>query len=764
MKRSRRPNAPDHLTPLTGRFWLIGCLLASHIFGATPSPPPSNEPGAASFHSEVTKGWILINELGCYQCHNGKPLILNELPAFDAPRLERARFRLKRAYINEWLEHPHAEQPGTRMPSLLHGIPAPQLSEITQALTDFLWQPTHLHREQETDPSGNAIEGEERFKSLGCVACHALLDDTESDKHSLRHVNKKYVTSGLFSFLRNPQETRPSFRMPNFHLSTKEALDLTSYLMTNTLRSQSLLSDSSDSIESGRQWFQQLQCGQCHTLGENMKVAVPNQSNLSECRLDSGCLAEAPQSGVPWYALNPGQRQQIRKALNHSTPSENSIPTLGVEAYMETLRCDACHARGTLVGPDEAQRDYFTTTGDDLEDEGRFPPHLNGVGRKMKLEALLKTIQGSLPARPYMNTRMPDFGESHAHFLANSFARIDADPSEQSTPRNGQENQVGRNMWGRALAGINGLGCIQCHPLNGNRSLGIQAMDLKHAAERLRAPWFRDYLLDPSAFRPGTRMPAFWPNGNPSINGHGGSAERQIDSIWAYLNELDQSRLPEGMEQKDDFKLIPQDKPIVFRTFMQQAGLHAIAVGFPESFHVAFDAKKCQWSLAWKGDFLSAESTWDDRFTPLASPLGRKRAWFPDTKGVWAVGDNNDFMLKHQNLFRGYQLDAEGIPTFIYQVGKSITIQDRIHAEQHGITRQLQWPSDEAGLQLLISSNSSYEELTDECFRITDSLDIEIIQGIPEWRTSSNQSELWLKPVQEDGFHRMGYRMKEPGS
>ena len=742
----------------------MGFILASYVFGAEPTPLPSVKQRTAPLRNEVVEGWVLINELGCYQCHQGKPEMLSELPAFDAPGLESARFRLNKEFVSEWLDHPHLKQSGTRMPSLLHGLPSTQRFQITQELTDFLWQPEHLHQEEEPDTSGNALEGEEHFKSLGCVACHALLDDTESDKHSLTHVKEKYVTSGLFSFLRNPQEVRSSFRMPNFHLSSKEASDLTTYLMPGKLRSQSLPTDNYSSIDSGRQWFQKLQCRQCHTLGESMDVAVSTQPELSKNRLDAGCLSESPQAGVPWYDLAPGERQLIRTALSHSTHNGEKSPSLGVEAYIKALRCDACHARGSLAGPDEAYREYFTTTGDDLEDEGRFPPHLDGVGRKMKFEALLKTIQGRLPARPYMNTRMPDYGKTHGKFLANTFVRIDADPNEQPTPRNGQENQVGRNMWGRALVGINGLGCIQCHPLNGHRSLGIQAMDLKHAAERLRAPWFRDYLLDPAAFRPGTRMPAFWPNGKPSIKGHGGSTERQIDSIWAYLSELDQSRLPKGMEQKDDFKLIPKDKPIVFRTFMEQAGLHAVAVGFPESFHVAFDTKNCSWSLAWKGDFLSAESTWDDRFTPLASPLGKKLAWFPNAEAVWIGGNKNDFILNNQNTFRGYQLDADGIPTFIYQVGKSSTIKDRIHAVEHGITRRLQWPSGEADLQLLISSNVSHEQLTAERFRITDLLDIEIIQGIPELRTISNQSELWLKPTQEKGFHRLEYRMEEPGS
>ena len=105
------------------------------------------------------------------------------------------------------------------------------------------------------------------------------------------------------------------------------------------------------------------------------------------------------------------------------------------------------------------------------------------------------------------------------------------------------------------------------------------------------------------------------------VNGNGGTTARQIDSLWVYLNELDQSRLPEGLERKGNYELKPPGRPMVFRTFMKQAGLAAIAVGFPDGRHVAFDATQVRWALGWKGRFLDAEGTWDDRFTPLASPL-----------------------------------------------------------------------------------------------------------------------------------------------
>ena len=132
MKRSRQSIATAYPPQLAGRFWLMGFILASYVFGAEPTPLPSVEQGTAPLRNEVAEGWILINELGCYQCHQGKPEIISELPAFDAPSLNRARFRLNKEFVGEWLQYPHSQQSGTRMPSLLHGIPASQRSQITQ--------------------------------------------------------------------------------------------------------------------------------------------------------------------------------------------------------------------------------------------------------------------------------------------------------------------------------------------------------------------------------------------------------------------------------------------------------------------------------------------------------------------------------------------------------------------------------------------------------------------------------------------------------
>ena len=61
--------------------------------------------------------------------------------------------------------------------------------------------------------------------------------------------------------------------------------------------------------------------------------------------------------------------------------------------------------------------------------------------------------------------------------------------------------------------------------------------------QRLNHDWFRRYVADPQKFRPGTRMPAAWYNGqSPLPQILGGPADNQIDAIWRYLADGSDAR------------------------------------------------------------------------------------------------------------------------------------------------------------------------------------------------------------------------------
>ena len=182
----------------------------------------------------------------------------------------------------------------------------------------------------------------------------------------------------------------------------------------------------------------------------------------------------------------------------------------------------------------------------------------------------------------------------------------------------------------------------------------------------------RDFLLNPAAFPTGTRMPAFWPNGKPMNPKISGNAERQIDSVRVYLTEVDQSLPPEGFIDHAAFELKPKDRPIVFRTFVEGVGTHAIAVGFPQGINVAFDARLVRWGIGWRGRFLDADGTWNQRVARIEKPLGESISPLDKIGGLVIDGQASSPLT-----FRGYRISTDGTPTFLYDLGL-LHVEDRI--------------------------------------------------------------------------------------
>jgi hypothetical protein len=145
-----------------------------------------------------------------------------------------------------------------------------------------------------------------------------------------------------------------------------------------------------------------------------------------------------------------------------------------------------------------------------------------------------------------MGVRMPQFGGPAVDELASALRAADA------VERPATRLVEGDMAAGRTLTGTNGLSCITCHRFGPHPALGSSVMDLTRMAQRLQSPWFRDYLLDPAALRPGTRMPMFWPDGQaalPSILE--GDTERQVESLWRYLSEGEKAQPPAGVPPPD---------------------------------------------------------------------------------------------------------------------------------------------------------------------------------------------------------------------
>jgi hypothetical protein len=124
--------------------------------------------------------------------------------------------------------------------------------------------------------------------------------------------------------------------------------------------------------------------------------------------------------------------------------------------------------------------------------------------------------------------------------------------------------------------------------------------------------------------------------------------------------------------------LVPGARPVVLRTFLEEAGTHAILVGFPAGVHLAYDGRAARPVLAWKGRFFDAYGTWFSRFAPFGKPLG-------DAVVRWSAAPGAP-----ARRFDGYRLDAGGTPTFLLSID-GVAVEDRFEATPQGLRRTVRW-------------------------------------------------------------------------
>ncbi len=427
-------------------------------------------------------------------------------------------------------------------------------------------------------------------------------------------------------------------------------------------------------VEKGRASFASLGCASCHQLKMDTK---PIESKLTAAPLEKlnpegGCLAEVPPKSLPKYPLSPAQRAALAAAIRGlASPPAPPGPREVVARTLLTFNCYACHERDKVGGIEEAWNTSFVTTQPEMGDEGRVPPPLDGVGAKITTGWLNKLLASGAKDRPYMRTRMPKFGEANVGQLTAAFKTLDKiDP----IPKPAFDKALAQvKAEGRKMVGGNSLGCVKCHLFAGHRAEGVQGIDMTLMTQRLERDWFYNYLLAPQKLRPGTRMPEAWPKGEsllPQVLG--GSTPRQIEAIWLYLSDGTAARLPAGLN-RESIPLIPEKEAIIYRNFIEGAGPRAIAVGYPEKAHLAFDANDLSLSQIWQGDFLDASRHWTDRGSGFQQPLGDNLLKLP--AGVsFAVRakDDEPWPAKHARElgyhFRGYRLTPDDRPTFRYSI------------------------------------------------------------------------------------------------
>ncbi len=637
--------------------------------------------------SSAAGGLLLLNELNCVACH-AAPLGWSEsLPGRGKILLSGVGDRLSPEVLANFVRDPHAVKPGTLMPQI-----AARNADADRALVAYLGSLASTSAER-TFPAGNAARGKRLFESVGCIACHGTPELAASYASVPLALAAHYERNALAAFLQNPLRLRPAGRMPSAELTETEAADVAEFLGAKNRGTTASPTPTAAAIAAGRAEFATRQCNACHDTGEPHvgRTATP----LAQLRIDQGCLTSQSAAGTPRFNLSSAQTQAIAAALRRVQTEKSPAPPTAVERVstrFTQLNCYACHEWRGKGGADAARAKTFTSSGAVLEslgELGRIPPNLDHTGRKLTPEWLEKLFWGTGGGvRPYMSVRMPRFGREAAADLVPLLAEAcrPEKPLEIDTSggKGHQRFATGRTLIG---TGTGGIGCVTCHGIKDREPQGIRAINLTHTAQRLLPEFFKALLLDPQKLQPGTIMP-------PLLAGRP-AAEKEVESIWTYFKELDQSpMLPEGLAIAGSFELKPAEekRPIVFRTFLEGAGTQAIAVGNPAGLHAAFDSFEVHWALAWRGRYLDAQSNWEERPMKPIKPLGTDMQRFSPHMPLAQLSTASapwpmSFGRQAEYVFTGYRLEPDGVPTFRYTAA-GLTIEDTLRPTADGTALQ----------------------------------------------------------------------------
>jgi len=646
----------------------VAILLGAAALGAEPLVT-----GFERFHATMPTaegGRLLYNELGCVNCHGGE----TGLPVMKGPALATVTQRVRSEWLRKFVADPASVHPGTVMPQVLAKADDKTLVAIEHYLASL--KPKTASKGPAKILHVNGARGGELFNTLGCVACHAPGKDfippegmPKAAEFSHRSVGfgdlkAKYSLDSLGAFILDPLKVRTDGRMPKIVMDRQDSIDIAGYLLEfqgsdGRLDNPvvSIAADKSLAI-AGRKAVIAAQCAACHDLPKDAAAAP-----VALKKTEGGCL-DANHAKGPRYALSDAQRASLKLFL--AKKDEAASPKLAADLTLHALNCVACHERDGKGGPDAARKPYFQ--GDhNLGDTGRYPPPLTGVGGKLRPEWLAKVLAGENRVRPYLKTKMPQYGAATAE-LGKLFGVADA---RVPLKFEGGDDTAGRKLMGTQ----GGAGCITCHRWGDRPSLGIQGPDLSNIAARLQEGWLKEYLINPAAYRPGTLMPSFWPAGqsfNPSILG--GDTDKQIASIFKFVESANGE--PEGFPQNrnGEFEIVPKDRPVVQRAFTDGVGVRAILVGFPTGVHLAYDGDKGGPGLAWKGRFFDAYLTWYSRFPTFEKPIGTQVVAWPKPSG----------------RFLGYRLDTKGNPTFLNEQG-GVKVEETYEGIENGLRRTVTW-------------------------------------------------------------------------
>ncbi|MFQ5641503.1 MAG: c-type cytochrome, partial [bacterium] len=540
----------------------------------------------------LSKAKRMVFDLGCYGCHEIAGL---EKARKVGPTLRQITSKTTPEFIYRWVKDTKSFRQHTRMPN-------PQFTEgearaVTAYLVDVAKESDYTI--PKAPRGGSAVRGKKWVESLGCKGCHVITDkdreirvtDVSYDiAPELNKIGSKVNRDWLFAWIRNPKQYNPNTLMPRLRLTNSEALDIVAYLMTNTEEQTSDSSldtadlQSEELIAEGKAIIRNFGCHGCHDI-PGMETEGRVSVGLNEFGAKTpeelffgDALASGEVQEETWEAWTIGKlknpRRYATEAVIQRMPnfafSDEDATTLAIllkswdgrrigTDYIHDLgsagdalekgrrlirqyNCIGCHiieGEGGFIRPTIAEM-LGTTVG---EAASFAPPDLIGEGRKVQPRWLFEFLKNpATQVRPWLSVRMPtfDFSDEQVNQLIEYFQALEGmdEPFQEINIELTREEKRAAEM----LYSADYLSCFSCHQVGSKKPEGGPegwAPDFLLSPDRLNPDWVFDWIANPQALQPGTKMPAFYPDmaeALPDILD--GDPDKHVEALRDYLMNI----------------------------------------------------------------------------------------------------------------------------------------------------------------------------------------------------------------------------------
>ena len=158
--------------------------------------------------------------------------------------------------------------------------------------------------------------------------------------------------------------------------------------------------------------------------------------------------------------------------------------------------------------------------------------------------------------------------------------------------------------------------------------------------------------------------------------------------------------------------------PELVRSFMDHNNrklTHVLSVGDPHQIHYSYDLLQGGLLQVWKGDFLNTTEMWYERGEPQTATALGAAITLAGNCPIYEPALSKDSVTAYQ--YKGYSLDAKGLPTFNY-VYHQLKITDKISALENGngLKRTINIDGDKQNTSIRIAQGSSIKPMGNGLF------------------------------------------------